>query len=399
VGAVAVMEYGEIREWVNRCVRCGTCKYIFGLYEPSCPAGEKFRFESFFASGKMWIARGLLDGALSFQDPGILEKIYACTLCGSCSTQCTLPQGEFTVEIFEALRARAVEEGAGPLPGHQDLIKSLKSYRNPWMQPRSARERWTKNKGIKELGIKRLPAERAEVLYYVGCTAAVSPDVQPIALATARVLSRAGVDFGLLGRDEVCCGSTLLRIGERERFVEIARENMETINALGVRTIITSCAGCLRSLRKDYPAIGEIEPEVLHTSEYLARLLDQGRLPLHRPVERRVTYHDPCHLGRHIGIFEAPRRILSAIPGVRFSEMERTRDVSWCCGAGGGVRTAFPDWATETAALRIEEARATGAEALVSTCPFCFHNLDQAIKITESPIEMIDLVELVGEAL
>ena len=394
-----MMEFDEIREWVNRCVRCGTCKYIFGLYEPSCPAGQKFRFESFYASGKMWIARGLLDGDLAFDDPGVREKLYTCTLCGSCSTQCTLPQGEHTVEIFEALRAQAVAEGAGPMPEHEGLLKSIKSYKNPWMQPRSARERWAKSKAIKPLGIKKLPAEKAEVLYYVGCTAALSPEVQRIALATARVLSRGGVDFGMLGRDEVCCGSTLLRIGERSHFAELARENIDTFNSLGVKTIITSCAGCVRSLRKDYPTVGEIEPEVLHTSEYLARLLDEGRLPLERSVSRRVTYHDPCHLGRHIEVFEAPRRLLRAVPGVRFTEMERNRDVSWCCGAGGGVRTAFPDWANDTATLRIEEARTTGAEAIVSTCPFCFHNLDQAIKASGESMEMLDLVELLDEAL
>jgi len=386
-----MMDFDDIRPWVVRCVRCGTCKYTNETYLPSCPAGERFRFEPFYASGKNFIARGIIEGALKFSDPGVVEAIYSCPTCGNCQNQCPLPHHEHLVDIYEAMRARAVEEGAGPLPAHKPLLASLRQYDNPWMQPRASKVRWAK-----ELGIKDISKEKARVLYFVGCTAALDPTLRNIPTATATLLKSAGVDFGILGEAEICCASTTLRIGDRKLFKNLAERNIELLNRIKVETIVTSCAGCFKTLKHDYKSIGKIKPQILHSSEFIYRLFLGGKLKFKKEANQVVTYHDPCHLGRLGGVFDPPRRILRYLPGITFREMDRIRENAYCCGAGGGVRTAFPDWATDNVGTRIEEAEKTGARLLVSTCPFCAQNFMTGIEKKGSSLEYVDLVDLLN---
>ena len=384
-----MMDFDEIKSWVVRCVRCGTCKYTAETYLPGCPAGERFRFEPYFASGKNFIARGILEGTLSFSDPGLVDILYSCTACGNCQTQCPLPQSEHLVEIYEALRSRAVAEGAGPLPLHRPMLESYRQYENPWMQPRRNKARWARKKNLKSL-----PGEKARVLYFVGCTAALDPALQDIPAATASLLQAAGVDFGILGQEEICCGSTALRVGDRAVFTELARKNAGLLNRLGVTTIVTSCAGCYRTLKTDYPRVAKLHAEVIHSSELIERLSAAGRLTFREELSETVTYHDPCHLGRLGGMYDSPRNLLKRIPGIRFREMRRIREHAYCCGAGGGVRTAFPDWAADNAVLRIREAEETGARQLVSTCPFCAQNFIGALERCGPVVRFTDLVVL-----
>lgn len=307
------------------------------------------------------------------------EVLYFCSQCYSCKVRC--PMGIQLTEVLMEARRMAVREGAGPLEAQEALIKSVRNYDNPWMQPRQARDRWAKR-----LRLKILPREQAEVLYYPGCTAAYVASAQGVAVSSAELLLRCGVDFGILGREEACCGSTALRVGERGLYEELAARNMELFNRTGAEIIVTACAGCYGVLKHEYPKLGELRAEVLHLSELLLRLLEEGKLDLPE-IERRVTYHDPCHLGRHGGVYDAPRRILKAIPGLELVEMERVRENSLCCGAGGGVRTAHGSFAAELAERRLAEAAATGAELLVTCCPFCEANLVGGLPV-------LDLVEL-----
>jgi heterodisulfide reductase subunit D len=244
------------------------------------------------------------------------------------------------------------------------------------------------------LNLKNLSEKKARVLYFAGCTAALDPALRNIPIATTSLLRTAGVDFGILGPEEICCGSTALRIGERKIFSELAGRNVELINSLGVETIITSCAGCFRTLKHDYPDLAELKPEVLHSSEFLSRLFATGKLSFREKLTETVTYHDPCHLGRLGGVFDPPRELINRIPGANFRELDSHRENAYCCGAGGGVRTAFPDWATDNVALRIEAAEKTGAGLLVSTCPFCYQNFLGGIENRGSSIKFTDLVEL-----
>jgi heterodisulfide reductase subunit D len=384
--------FEEAKEWAYRCVRCGTCKYIYQQYVPSCPAGDLFQFESFFSSGKLWIGRGLVEGSLDWHNPDLLEKLYACSTCASCQIQCQLPLAEHIVGTFEAFRAEAVRRGAAPLPQHRHVIESMRDRGNPWGQPARQKERWAKALDIPK---PDKGSNAGRILYYVGCTAALDPNVRQIALDTARIFKAAGVDFVFLGNEETCCGSVALRIGDRELVGKLAEKNLEMFNSLGVDAIVTSCAGCYRTFTQDYPYYGEIKPPVIHTAQFLADLMKKGRLNLSGKVDMTVTYHDPCHLGRHSNEYEAPREVLKNVPGIVFNEMERIRENAWCCGAGGGVRSGFPELAESACTKRVEEAKRTGAEAIVSTCPFCFQNFISWLPKTNSGLKMLDLTAIV----
>ena len=320
--------------------------------------------------------------------------IYTCTLCGSCQALCNPTKDLEPTNASVALREHAVREGWGPLPEHEPLIKSILNYDNPWLQPRAARVKWAKRgKGLK---IKDAAKEEVEVLYYPGCTASYDPEIQPVAREVVRLLDAAGVDFGILGKNEICCGSTILRVGDRQNFEKMRAKNTASLNATSAKTIVTACAGCFSTLRGEYT--DDLEANVLHIVEFVDELIREGRLKPTREVPRKVTYHDPCHLGRYCGVYDAPRNILESISGLRFEEMERIREWAWCCAAGGGVRTAFPEEMAKWAAgLRLEEAADTGADTLVTACPFCEQNLGESAKASGG-LEVVDILKIVAEA-
>jgi heterodisulfide reductase subunit D len=275
-----------------------------------------------------------------------------------------------------------------------ELVKSVENYDNPWQMPRAQRDRWAKKLKSK---VKILPKQDAEALYYPGCTAAYLPNMQKVAAATAEVLTAGGVDFGIMGREEICCGSTAMRVGVRETFLAQAARNIEKLNGLGVGKIITACSGCYGIMKHEYPKVAPFDIEVLHVSEVLADLIAEGKLQP-GPLERTVTYHDPCHLARHGGVVTPPRRVLEAIPGLTFVEMSRTGTNARCCGGGGGLRTGHTDTAVEIASSRQSEAMETCAEALVTCCPFCEMNLTDAVQ-QGGGLPVVDLVELLLESL
>lgn len=327
------------------------------------------------------------------------EILYFCSQCYACKVRC--PMGIKLTDVLIELRHIAVQNGLGPLEPQNALVKSVRNYDNPWMQPRAMRDRWAK-----KLRLKIIPRKAAEVLYYPGCTAAFVPAVQNVAVATARLFQHLNVDFGILGKEEKCCASTALRVGEQELYEEMALKNIKQFNECGVKTIVTACAGCFGVIKHEYPRLAELKPEVLHLSEYMLRLYEEGVLKFPAALREdggdnavKVTYHDPCHLGRHGGVFDAPREILDIIPGIELSEMERIGENSRCCGAGGGVRTAHALFAGELAAARLEEAVNTGAKNLVTCCPFCEQNLGDTLKEMGNPMKLYDLVELVNEVL
>jgi Fe-S oxidoreductase len=389
-----MLEYAEIDPYIAKCVRCGSCKAIFGSFEPSCPAGEHYRFEGYYSSGKIWIARGLKEGVLQWEDPDLLKKLFSCTLCGNCTQQCPMTVRERIIEVFEALRAEAVGRVGMHFGAHKRLRDSLIQYRNPWMQPRRRRLQWLRDQEVRILNPGEERSGRAEVLYFVGCTAALDPALQHVARNTVTLLNRAKVHFGVLGEEEVCCGSVALRVGERDVVRTLAEMNLERIEQLGVHTVVTSCAGCFKTLSQDYKPFGELSARVVHSSQYVLELVESGRLSPENPTTLEVTYHDPCHLGRHCDVYDSPRKILQQLPGVSLREMSRNRENAWCCGAGGGVRSAFPEWALASSKVRIEEARETDARVLVTTCPFCLQNLTTAVQAGDEPMELRDLTDL-----
>ncbi|MHA1268356.1 MAG: (Fe-S)-binding protein [Candidatus Helarchaeota archaeon] len=388
------------------CVSCGQCrnpmwnvKSIFGV----CPVYETNytpKFEPFFSRGKNVILKGLIWGELPLSSD-IANIFYQCTTCGACEEFCHNsfnPSIDFAtnkwmeqVKVYEALRADLVENGFA-LEEHKEMNKALEKLDNPYGRDKSDKLNWTNNLNF---NIKNASKEHVEYLYYVGCTSALSSSTQVIANSTARILAQIGIDFGILGNEEICCGSVAKRTGDLKVFKRTMEKNIELFNNLGIKKIITSCAGCYRTFIKDYrKKLKNIE--ILHSSVFLTRYIDKNRLEL-KKLNIKTTYHDPCHLGRHCGVYEDPRKLISKISD--FKEMARIRGNAMCCGAGGGVKKAFPDLAMEIAINRIKEAEQTGAKYLISTCPFCHRNLMDGINKSNSKLKMLDLIELIVKAL
>ena len=396
---------------LDACSRCGECLEWCPVYnqderEGVTPRSKATRFKKILSSQYGLFRADSLLGKLFRRKKVPSEELnqfaadlYECSTCRQCHFVC--PSQIDTVELWEGIRRSLVDAGYGPLEQQKNLIQSVKSYDNPWGQPRSSRARWSKM-AKRQKKINQEPTDitkkKADVLYYVGCTAAYDVNVQAVAVNTIKILDAAKVNYGILGLKEKCCGSVLLRMGDRE-YERIANDNIKQFNELGIKTMITSCAGCFKTIKHDYPKIGKLNFEVKHTLEFIIDLIQSGQLKLKNEVTMKVTYHDPCHLGRHSGVYDAPRELLKLIPGIEIIEMDRTREKSRCCGAGGGLKSGYPDIQNEISQTRIKEAEATGATELVSACPFCYQGLQVGIQALDSKLIMRDITELVSMAI
>ena len=408
----------DYRKFAYSCLQCRVCNNITCFRQTSakyglvCPSGDRFRYDNYFGHGKNQMARALLEGELSLQVPpaeplkpifepteSFLHAIYTCTLCGGCEAQCKIQKLLEPMHITVAMREWLVEQGLGPLPEHLRLFKHMENYDNPWGAPRASRNRWIP-KGFNVKDLSKKGKDTAEVLYYVGCTEAMVGEMQKVAATSASNMKAAGVDYGVLGMDEVCCGSTMLRIGDRKGFDKFKDRNLDIFDRLiserGVKKIVTACAGCYSVLKEEYSEY--LDCEIYHIVEFLDQLISEGKLKPKKKVQMNVTYHDPCHLARYCGVYDAPRNILKAIPGVKLVEMERIKEDAYCCGAGGGAKTAFPEFAIGAARKRLEEAKeTTGCDTVVSACPFCEQNLGDASKSVG--MNVIDVNELLAKSL
>jgi Fe-S oxidoreductase len=430
------MALEKIEYDATHCQRCSTCKWSH-LWEVkshrfarNCPSVVYGQFDSYAAQGKNDIATALLNGELTWEGSRekLLEIIYRCPVCAACDISCKRVMDLDIIGVLDALREEACEKGYGPLPAHKEFIQSIMNYDNVWKQPRTRRANWAKKLAIKDLS---KTGETADVLYYVGCTYAYKPGMETVPIHTAKILKAAGVDFGILGAKEICCGGIADNVGDKKSFEEIAKKNLDMFKATGAKTIVTNCPGCFMAFSEKYARLQKIDTaklpyKVKHSTQFIAELLQAGKLKFTKPVDMTVTWHDPCHLGRRgepykhwegkrvkfglteppremnrgvNGIYEAPRIILKAIPGVRLVEMERIKEYSWCCGSGGGAKSAYPDFALATAKERVEEAEATGAGAIVTSCPWCEANLSDGIDASGSRLRVEDILNIAAQAL
>lgn len=394
-------------EMIYRCIRCGFCRkstYEAIGIDKICPIYEfKSSWDFNCAKGKVSIARGLLEGAFEVTDE-LVQTVYSCTTCGNCKEICLahfpsyFPNkkrfpGELepldTVKVIEALRAEIVAR-KGPLDKHKQIADNIKNTGNPYREPRKGRFDWVP----KELKIPK----KASIAYFAGCTAPYR--LPKVCRDTVRILQKANVEFTILD-DEICCGSVLYRTGQWNLANEVIKSNLETFRKHDVNEIVTACAGCYRTLKLDYPEKcgSRLDYKVTHITELLNRLIKDDSLKFEGRFDKRLTYHDPCHLGRACKIYDPPREVLKSIPGVMLAEMKPSRQKTICCGAGGGLKSLDGDLATSIAAKRLERAHATKAEAIVSACPFCELNLAHAVEKIRSPLRVYDLVEIVATAL
>ncbi|MBN1189150.1 MAG: hypothetical protein JXA46_05295 [Dehalococcoidales bacterium] len=388
------MDFPDVARWSFRCSQCGDCKVFPGLFLPSCPPGYRFKFNSYYATGRMIIGKGLKQGVLSFEDEDVLKRLYTCTVCRSCDENCGNFLKGHIVDTIEDLRQMAVSAGC-MLPAHQVMVDSLKKNDNVLEKPREERGAWAKG-----LNVRYLPSDKAEVAYRAGCLLSFDQELGGIARDALKLLQAAGIEVGIEGKDEACCGGRAYEIGQISEFTKFAGHNIEAYNNAGVETVVVSCADGLSHIKLLYPKLDiSMNFRVLHLVEYLDQLIKEGRLNITGRVPMKVTYHDPCHLGRYAGIYDAPRNILNSIPGIELIEMERSRERSWCCGAGGGVKQAYPGFSVWTAEERIKEAKGTGASALVTSCPWCVRNFKDAVQEYGENIQVYDIAEIAAMAI
>jgi Fe-S oxidoreductase len=390
-------DFHHIRQYesiLHKCLRCGLCKTAEkdGSFLPGCPAGTKFGFEAYYASGKPRMAKGLITGEIKLS-PSMADAIYSCCNCAACKERCIYDYSQYTILLSEALRAEAVEAGIVPKTIANALENTYK-HGNPWGRSSGERSNWAKDLKLDTLGKNK----SVDVLYFVGCTASFDPRVQEVARSLVTIFRKAGVNFSILGNEEKCCGSEMLTTGEKGLFEMLRDQNIETFKKYGVRKIVTSCPHGYNTFTNNYPK-GEIE--VQHHTQFILELLEKGKLKLSRRIDKRVTYHDPCYLGRYNKIFEPPRKLLEAIPGLRLIEMPRNRKNSLCCGGGGGRI-----WIDETvkdrpSKIRANEVENVNANVVATACPFCLIELEDGIKIIdkEGSIQTKDIAELVKEAI
>ncbi len=382
------MDLEELIENLVQCRRCGICRnavYEDKGFDGVCPVWmNSAGFETSFMRGRIQVALALLDGTLE-KTPENAEALYTCSLCGNCTEICA---AEFDpTECLEMVRD--VLNGI-PNDVRDEIAEKILQNNNPYLEDNSKKRHW-----VNEIGFD-IPTS-ASVLYYTGCTAGMK--LPSIVKSTAKILKAAHIDFAVL-EDEPCCGSVMLRTGRREDAKKNAEKVVSAIQKSGAKKILVTCAGCLKTLHQDYEKFGFELPEILHITKALQEIIDNGKLKMKSLGEGvRITYHDPCHLSRALGVYDAPRNIIRAIPGVELFEMETNREAAMCCGAGGGLRSYDPELAKKMAANRIKSADDIGAEIVVTACPFCEHNLLSGVEIAGSKVRVADVVDLVVESL
>jgi len=378
------------KDILYQCGKCGTCRTAYHEegWPHVCPSGEFGKFEAYYLGGKNLLSWALTTGRLKWTE-NMAKIFYQCSVCMACMQQCQIPEiHHYAGEWLMAMREEAVQKGFGPMPEQQKYSEHVTKEYNPYMEKHKDRTNWITS------NIKETPD--AKLAYFVGCT--TSYREQNVAIATAEILNSLEVEFRVL-KDERCCGSPVYMTGQTDKAKEIAETNINYFKNEGIERIITSCAGCYRTLKEIYPKKFGFEHgiEVLHLPEFLLEKLNDNKLTFNNKVNMKITYHDPCHIGRHMGIYEPPREVLTKIPGIELIEMARNRHNAWCCGSGGGVRSAFKDLSTFAANERIEEAKETTASAIVSCCPFCLNQFKTNIDNNE--IQAFDLSELVRKAI
>jgi Fe-S oxidoreductase len=359
------------------CFQCGLCDVV-------CPWNRVRTFSM------RKIVRQATFGMTEIES----EDIWLCTTCGRCPQQC--PRDVKQIESGVALRRIATEYGVFPtsVKPIRTISGSLVGEGNPLSEERKNRANWAEGLSVKTF------TEEMDILYFPGCYLSYDPRLKKVAQATADILSRAGVDFGILGSKENCCGESIRKTGDEDVFKLLAKENIKTFIDNGVKRILVSSPHCYHTFKNEYPEF-MVNFEVIHISQYVFELIQEGRLELNKEYGKKVTWHDPCYLGRHNGIYDEPRETLKKIPGLELNEMPESREDSLCCGGGGGRIWMETLKGERFSDLRLEQAIDVGAEVLVTSCPYCITNFEDSritLDVTEN-IEVKDITEIIQEVI
>lgn len=370
-----IKEYGG--DAVKYCYQCGKCDTV-------CPWNKVTTFSM----------RKLIRES-TFGLPEVeLEEVWRCTTCGKCVQEC--PRDVKQIDDVVALRRLATGYGVSNalLKPVRSASASLAAEGNPFVQERAKRADWAVGLNVKTF------TEEMEILYFPCCYVSYDQRLKQLAQATAGILNKAGVDFGILGTEENCCGESIRKTGNEKVFKSLARKNIKTFIENGVKKILVSSPHCYHTFKNEYPEF-KVNFEVVHISEYLCELINEGRLQIDKEYAKKVTYHDPCYLGRHNGIYDEPREVLKKIPGLELVEISESREDSLCCGMGGGRIWIDTQMSERFSNLRLEEAIGLGAEVLVTCCPYCIDAFEESRSGLnyEDVIEVKDITEILQEVI
>ncbi len=405
------------------CSRCSSCKWVpfnqmkSWRFAKACPSISRYNFHAYSGSGKMNMGLSMLEGRSELTDT-VSDIIYHCNLCGACEVSCKIYRDDIDLgEVLEELRTYCVEKGQ-LVPEHMAMIDALKREDNVFGEPKAERGAWADG-----LGLKDINTEKADVIFHAGCRYSYDAELSPTVKGAVELMRRTGADIGIGGREESCCGGRAFELGYRGEMQNFADDMNSRVKASGASTLVTACSDCYSAFKYLYPRMGkELPVKVMHITEFLSEAVDAGQLRLSNKVPMTVTYHDPCHLGRRsepylgewegdkllrpmsekrtgrLGVYGPPRHILESIPGLELKEMERIKEYAWCCGAGGGVLEAFPEFSAWTAMERIQEALSTGADALVTACPWCARSFRDAMSANGARLPIYDITEVALQA-
>lgn len=369
-----------LEEEATICGRCGYCRDV-------CPAYKIGGWESFSPRGKI----ALLDAIKQAEYPQkLIDRVYQCTLCGACREVCHLNID--TREMWVQLRQKIASTGKTPEVMYQ-LKETVMDKGNISGEASGNRTLWAED--IEE-SKNLFGRKQTEVMLYLGCVSSLYPAAYSISQSIIKVFNKAKVDFTTLGGEELCCGFPLMAAGFKDEVVELARKNVTIMKEYSPQLMVVSCPSCLHTWKHEYPKLlnEELPFKVLHISEYLLKLIQEGRLNF-REKAQTITYHDPCDLGRNNGIYEEPRNVLRSIPGVTLIEMEENRQNSLCCGGGGNLEMSDKNMAEAITRLKLDMIKQTGATTVVTSCQQCKRNISSAARKAKIRIQVQELTEFV----
>ena len=376
VSEAIVASGGDTLYW---CMQCGLCT-------GSCP----WRLVPGEISEAFNVRKVQRLGQLGLEGFESEEVIYACTTCGQCVVRC--PREVKIIDNIRGMRSMLASVGTVPA-SYRPVIGSLHSNGNPWAGERDHRTDWMKGLDVPEFG------EDTEYLLFVCCTSCYDARSQKIAKAVVSILKKAGVSFGVIGKEESCCGESVRKIGDEDLFMKLAEGNISLFKEKGVKKIITTSPHCLFTFKNEYPEFGG-DFEVVHHSEFLAGLVREGKLKPTKKLGKKVAYHDPCYLGRHSEVFDDPREVVAQAAGEEdFVELDRNRKNSLCCGGGGGRIWMETEVGERFGDLRVEEAVGKDASAIATACPYCIVMLEASTKTMgkEEELPVMDISEILLE--
>ncbi len=363
-------------EPLKLCYQCGLCTGV-------CP----------WNLVRSFIVRRIIHeaqlGAIDFGG----EEAWTCVTCGACVQRC--PRGVEIIDVMRAVRRAITSLGVGTVPDALRIsAKNIAGVGNPLGEEPEKRDDWAK-----DLGVKRFAAG-TEILYFPCCIPSYDPDVKTVSQSTAAIFSKLGIDFGLIGGEAKCCGEAIRKAGYEDTFQSLAQKNISLFNSNGVRTIVVSSPHCYHTFKNEYPELGG-EFQVIHITQYLASLIDEGKLKFSKQINKKVIYSDPCYLGRHNNIYDEPRKVLQSIPGLELIEFPDAREDAVCCGGGGGRIWMETKKGERFSDIRVEQAVEKGADIIALACPYCFLNYrDSVLSMGKAEsMQVKDISELVAEAM